>query len=512
MSRSRFEGLTRKLRAGAPYLIFAVVFFSSFFTYFSNYRQPPHLFWDENYHIASAQKYLHGVFFMELHPPLGKLLIALGERILKPNPDSDQSLGTMYIKGELLPPGFSFAGYRFIPALLGWWTALLLFFVFYRITGNHLMAGLLCSLYIFDNAMIVHSRGAMLESPQLFFCAAFLLLYFVAHQQPPQKSYHPAFALLLGVVFGCVLAIKLNGLILALLVLPLAQRLGSPSRALKFICLFTLGAALCWLSVWQIHFYMGRTVVSTLDDQGYFYSSPRYREILEKDLPRGWMDFPQMLEDSLAFIKRHQAGVPKLNLCKADENGSPSFFWPIGARAINYRWESSGDGNYRYLYLQANPLVWWTGLLAVLMSWALLAASCFYPDGVVLKQRGHLLVFSAMYACYMLVMARLDRVMYLYHYFIPLIFSFILFALLLGEVGRLGRLRINLRHKQLGLTLLASAVCGCFFFYAPLTYYWPLKHDSFKKRAWVSLWDLTCQGCPRTNRVCEPLLDEQNPR
>jgi dolichyl-phosphate-mannose--protein O-mannosyl transferase len=51
-------------------------------TYFHNYSYPPSLFWDENYHIASAEKYIQGVFFMEPHPPLGKLLIAAGEKTL----------------------------------------------------------------------------------------------------------------------------------------------------------------------------------------------------------------------------------------------------------------------------------------------------------------------------------------------------------------------------------------------------------------------------------------------
>jgi len=49
----------------------------SYFTYFKNYDYPPSVFWDENYHIASAQKYLTGVMFMEAHPPLGKLFVAL---------------------------------------------------------------------------------------------------------------------------------------------------------------------------------------------------------------------------------------------------------------------------------------------------------------------------------------------------------------------------------------------------------------------------------------------------
>src|SRR4051794_39635298 len=54
-------------------------------TYFREYRLPTVTFWDESYHIPSAAKYLQGVFFMEPHPPLGKMLIAWGEKLLDAN-------------------------------------------------------------------------------------------------------------------------------------------------------------------------------------------------------------------------------------------------------------------------------------------------------------------------------------------------------------------------------------------------------------------------------------------
>ena len=69
------------------YILPLFVLLVSYFTYLRGYDQPPYLFWDENYHIASAEKYLAKTFFQEPHPPLGKLLIALGERIVHPSSD-----------------------------------------------------------------------------------------------------------------------------------------------------------------------------------------------------------------------------------------------------------------------------------------------------------------------------------------------------------------------------------------------------------------------------------------
>ena len=39
---------------------------------------PPSILWDEKYFPAMANKYLQGVYQFDLHPPLGKFIIALG--------------------------------------------------------------------------------------------------------------------------------------------------------------------------------------------------------------------------------------------------------------------------------------------------------------------------------------------------------------------------------------------------------------------------------------------------
>src|SRR5437588_5183702 len=113
-----------------------LVLFIAYCTYFRNYWYPANLFWDENYHIASAYKYLHQVMFMEPHPPLGKLLIALGEYLFHPNTKiaTTSFLTTDYI--TTLPAGFSFVGVRFFPVLLATLSAGLFFLIVYQI-GKH---------------------------------------------------------------------------------------------------------------------------------------------------------------------------------------------------------------------------------------------------------------------------------------------------------------------------------------------------------------------------------------
>src|SRR3989338_4008405 len=207
-----------------------------YFTIVHNFWVPQALFWDENYHIASAQKYLSGVFFMEPHPPLGKLVIALGEKLLNFNPVDTQFTTTDYATNP--PAGFVFTGYRLFPVLLAWLTAPLLYGIFLLLTRKPLWAMFLSFLYVFDNAMLVHLRSAMLESTLLFFSVltifAFLLLWYA--QQDRGRLLKAS--LLFGFAFACVMTTKLFGLVLILLVPALLIRYRKQWRTFGRFCLW----------------------------------------------------------------------------------------------------------------------------------------------------------------------------------------------------------------------------------------------------------------------------------
>ena len=130
-------------------------------TYFWNYQNPSDLYWDENYYLPSATKYQKGIFFQQSHPPLAKLLIAAGDSLLIPNSDPfNEFEKTDYIKN--VPKGYSFAGMRLAPVFFGCLNCLLFFLLMLSLTQNSLWSFCLSFLYIFDNALILQSRGAML--------------------------------------------------------------------------------------------------------------------------------------------------------------------------------------------------------------------------------------------------------------------------------------------------------------------------------------------------------------
>ncbi len=477
-----------------------------YFTHFKGYAEPPFFFWDENYHVAHAQKYLHGVFFMEPHPPLGKLLIAAGEYLFEANEESNQFIGTDHAKNS--PKGFSFAGYRFFPALLSWFTAPVLYWIFVLITGRVWWALCLSALYLFDNALIVHGRGAMLEGTQLFFVALMILgvVLLLKHRRRP-KALTLLLGALVGASFAAAMVTKVNALILCLLfpVMLWHFRKNWWLGAQVFASL-TLAGLLVYVTVWQIHFSMARNIDARLPNAGWYQASPEYKGLVEKGDLLSVRAFPLMLRDSLAFVSHYQKGVPKLNLCAQNENGSPAILWPFGGRTINYRWERK-DGKASYLYLVSNPASWTVALLVVLASIGTLCAQWFLGLRSALRNQGLIFSFAAMYVGYMVVMMNLPRVMYLYHYFIPLIIAYVLCGLLLREVRSVAGRRLNSGYVSVGLTCLSALVWGAYSFMSPLTYSQPLSDEDLRQRSWAMLWDLRPAGADPANGIAKSLCD-----
>ena len=478
----------------------AIVLAVSYFTYFKNYDYPPSVFWDENYHIASAQKYLTGVMFMETHPPLGKLFVALGEYLIHPNDNIAKSelhkfTQTDYIKD--FPAGYSFAGMRFFSALFAWLSAIVFFYILYFISKNPHTSLLFSSLYIFENALITHSRAAMLEGSHLFFILLAILYFVYLVQKLSKKTLLNYFVL--GILVGFAVSIKATGAITAFL-FPflffldykyqgstlISKRVLNVSKKLIIKGLFFVaGSAAIFSLIWYVHFSLGKFAA----DGKFYKASEEYKEIMAKGLASDPKYFPTMLKDNLAYMANYNNGVPKLDVCKPDENGSYPLAWLVGDKSINYRWEKSGDG-VRYMYLQANPITWFLGLAGIILSLILIIGRIVFKNPVKNKSLFYFITtFAALYVIYMAIMLRIERVMYLYHYFIPLLFSFILAFLVFNYIFE-EKIAAKSKKLYIGLIIMVVIIAGTYKFFSPLSYYQPLTTEQFEKRIWFDFWKL----------------------
>jgi len=487
-------------KSGWIYL--GLVLLLSFFTYFYNYTSPQSLFWDEHHHVPNAQKYLSRVYHLEGHPPLGKMFIALGEKMIDANSEENDKLFTSVTVSKDVPDGFEVTGYRFFPALLGWLTAPILFFIFFLILRNSLFATLLSFLFIFDNAMPAHFRSAMLDGTLLFFIALTILSFLLILEWKKEQWKFALASLLFGASLAAACTTKLTGLFLLLLIPALLIPLWPKwKQYVRFLVIALFSFLIVFLGVWQLHFSIGTNVEPNLPYNGYFNTFDEHKILLDEGRVPPVTMLPVLVLNAHKFMLNYNFNVKGLDLCDPDEKGSPAYLWPLGARSIPLMLRRGEDKAW-YLYLQANPVVWWSSSLAVLISIVLLTLS--FGLGVPLKKRFLISTFFIMYFCYMIVISSVDRVMYLYHYFPPLLISFILLVLAFNEIKKIGNYTITDEKKKILCIIFAALIFVSFQFYRPLTYFQPLTKAQIEHRAIFPLWNLKCRGCERTDTLLVP--------
>jgi dolichyl-phosphate-mannose-protein mannosyltransferase len=129
--------------------------------------QPTSVVFDEVHFGGFATKYIKGRFFMDVHPPLAKLLITLAGWLAGFDGEFDfKDIGKDYIE-----PGVPYVAMRMLPAIMGVLTVSMMFLTL-KATGCRTSTAVMgAGLVIFDNALTTQSRLILLDSPLIFFTA-----------------------------------------------------------------------------------------------------------------------------------------------------------------------------------------------------------------------------------------------------------------------------------------------------------------------------------------------------
>ena len=114
---------------------------------------PSQILWDERYFPVMANKYLHGVYQFDLHPPLGKFIIAIGISLLGNDPLGWRIMPTLF--GLALLP---------LAAILGWYCL-----------KERVGAMLLATFFAAETIFIVFSRTGVMDIFLVFFVLATFL-------------------------------------------------------------------------------------------------------------------------------------------------------------------------------------------------------------------------------------------------------------------------------------------------------------------------------------------------
>ncbi len=460
-------------------ILSATILIISLITLFYHYSYPRGLFWDENYHIASAEKYVKGTFFLEPHPPLGKLFIALGEVMIHKNTNLNLTYFTKTDFIKNVPKDYSFAGVRFFPTLFGALCPLLIFFIILLITKKKFTAFMFSLIFLFNNAFVLESRGAMLDSAEIFFILTSILLFTYMIEK---RKFGSKFYFTLGVLIALSTMVKLNGAIVFLLpvFLILFEIITSRKIRLNSIIIkstyLLVGFLIITSSIFYIHFNLANNIVN-----GRTYEVQNSTlKIITSGKERNPLYLPALIKAYIKYEFKYEKGVPAFKPCSSDETGSLPATWPFGGRSINYKWDIK-EKTVQYLRMQPSVVVWLIVLISIIISTSLIITKALF-DVRIKDERlfFYMITFTSMYLSYMIVMMSITRVLYLGHYLIPIIFGIINASICFSYLSKARNIK-TLNLVLLAITLLALVN---FILTMPVVYYIPISkaHFEFIKR------------------------------
>src|SRR3990167_5284194 len=153
----------------SKYLLFVLAL--SVVTHFAFFGHPNETVFDEVHFGKFVSGYYTGEYYFDIHPPLGKLMIAGFAKLF----DFEPEFNFAEIGKEF--PDKKYLALRFLPILAGTLLPLVIFLIALRLGFSRMGAFAAGLLIIFDNALLTQSRLILLDPFLLLFGFTSLLFY-----------------------------------------------------------------------------------------------------------------------------------------------------------------------------------------------------------------------------------------------------------------------------------------------------------------------------------------------
>ncbi|KAF8475581.1 dolichyl-phosphate-mannose-protein mannosyltransferase 1 [Kalaharituber pfeilii] len=176
--------------------------------------QPTSVVFDEVHFGGFATKYIKGKFFMDVHPPLAKMLIALVGWLAGFNGNFDfKEIGKDYLE-----PGVPYVAMRMLPAIMGILVVPMMFLTLKAAGCSTATATLGAGFITFENGLLTQARLILLDSPLVCFTAATAMAwtsFLNVHEQGHSQAFSPTWWFWLattGLFLGATVSVKWVGL------------------------------------------------------------------------------------------------------------------------------------------------------------------------------------------------------------------------------------------------------------------------------------------------------------
>ncbi|KAI8084503.1 Dolichyl-phosphate-mannose-protein mannosyltransferase-domain-containing protein [Halteromyces radiatus] len=194
----------------------AIVTLISVFVSFFRLRHPSSAVFNEEYIGKCISHYINGTYFYDIHPPLGKLLLAY----LASSVGFDGQQSAFPEIGNDYPNSVPYVSLRAMSATLNVLSTALIYGIM-RSSGYSALACILpAMLYTFDNSFVAQNRLISLESSVIFFILSSIFCYiqFRRRRDRPFSITWWFWLLLTGVAMSSAASIKFIGVFVIIII------------------------------------------------------------------------------------------------------------------------------------------------------------------------------------------------------------------------------------------------------------------------------------------------------
>jgi dolichyl-phosphate-mannose--protein O-mannosyl transferase len=389
---------------------------------------PNEVIFDEVHWGKYVTAYAHtGSNLFDVHPPHGKLLVTALLKIT--GYDGQQNfdkIGTPLTHVSALT-------IRILPALAGSLVPFTLFLIFLHF-GIRLESAFVFSLCsALDNALVLQSRVMGLYPMFLF--ALVSSLYFALKSQETEGARKILFLAACGIACGFAAGLQLTGITAPAVVFFVLTvywlKKAIPLKGLLFQwAMVSFMALAVYLIGWKIHFLL--------------LPNPGFGDAFYRNTGAFWTDLVELHKHMYRFSG---------SLTTSHPDASPAWSWLFMTRPIFY-WQAPRKS----LYFLGNPAVWWG--VTFLFAWNC-GKECFRKNGFESD-----LCKIALFAVTLsyVPLALMTRVLFLYHFLIPLTYA----ALFVGATAE--------EYTRKNFPWMIALIVIGFLYLSPVTYGFSMPH------------------------------------
>ncbi|XP_054258299.1 protein O-mannosyl-transferase 2 isoform X1 [Macrosteles quadrilineatus] len=294
------------------WMVFSTVVICSFLSRFYKVDEPDHVCWDETHFGKMGSWYIKRTFFFDVHPPLGKMLIALAGFLTGYDGNFPfEKPGDKY-------ENVNYVGMRVFCTFLGACIPPLGFLTVWEMTTSLAAASFAALLILCDVGILTLTQYILLDPILLFFVMGSTYGMAKCHcaNNKPFSVQWWAWLVFTGTMIACAVSVKFVGLFIVLLVgfctvTELWDILGDISRPVTYTAKHFIARVICLIilpaCLYMSFFYIHLTVLSKSGNGDGFYSSAFQSKLEGNTLHNASMP-RDVAYGAVVTLKNHRTG------------------------------------------------------------------------------------------------------------------------------------------------------------------------------------------------------------